>query len=318
MLGRNKRTLLRLAAALVLGPLLSGLVLSRGVAVFSEWGTLLFPYLWLYLFIEGQGARRPLSDGQVFLLGGAFSFIYEGLLTKRMQDSFSVSGLDWVAVLGGPLEWGMTLVVWQHCLQALLPRDEEAPPGLGQRALLAGIPALVAAGYLWKSVFGHFRVEHSLGPMWLIDDLLLAGAAVWLWRRYRRSREEPSYRNPAWLWIFVGLGLWFLGSGLLAELCLGFSAPKVLAYTCETFWLAALGIFLWVTWRDRNIYSDEPVARSRPVLAAAAFRVVGTLLLLKLFGATDDPRMAFWSGLLCDWPSKVLFYYAFLTSRLEV
>ena len=318
MLVRNNRALFRLAAALILGPLLSGLVLTRGVGVLAEWRTLVFPYLWLYLFIEGRVTRQALNDGQVFLLGGAFSFLYDGLLTKRMQDSFSVSGLDWVAVLGGPLEWGMTVVVWLHCLQALLPREEEPVSLPGQRVLVAGIPVLVGVVYLWKSVFGHFRVEHSLGPMWLIDDLVLAGAALWLWRRYRRSLEEPSYHNPTWVWVLAGLGLWFLGSGLLAEACLGVPAPKVSSYTVETFWLAALGIFLWVTWRDRHTYSDDPVRRSRAVLAAAAFRVGGTLVLLKLFGFSDDPRMAFWSGLLCDWPSKMLFYYAFLTSRLEV
>jgi len=235
-----------------------------------------------------------------------------------MQDSFTISGLDWVAVLGGPLEWGMTVVVWLHCLQALLPREEEPLSLPGQGVVLAGVPILVAAVYLWKSVFGHFRVEHFLGPMWLIDDVALAGAAVWLWRRYRRSLEGPSYHNPVWVWALVGLGLWLLGSGILAGACLGLGSPKVLTYTVETFWLAALGTFLWVTWRDRHTYSDDPVRRSRPVLASAGCRVLGTLLLLKLFGATDDPRLAFWSGLLCDWPSKVLFYYAFLTSRLEV
>jgi hypothetical protein len=298
--------------------MLSGLVVSRGLGVLAEWRTLVFPYLWLYLLIEGRVRRQALSDGQVFLLGGVFSFIYDGLLTKRMQDSFTISGLDWVAVLGGPLEWGMTVVVWLHCLQAFFPREEEPLSLPGQRAVLAGVPVLVAAVYLWKSAFGHFRVEHFLGPMWLIDDLALAGAAVWLWRRYRRSQDEPSYHNPAWVWVLVGLGLWFLGSGILAGVCLGLGAPKVLTYTVEASWLAALGIFLWVTWRDRKTYSDDPVRRSRPVLASAGCRVLGTLLLLKLFGATDDPRMAFWSGLLCDWPSKMLFYYAFLTSRLEV
>ena len=59
-------------------------------------------------------------------------------------------------------------------------------------------------------------------------------------------------------------------------------------------------------------------ASATAVLAAAAVRVLGSLLLLKFFGAVDDPRMAFWSGLVCDWPSKLLFYYAFLTSRPEV
>ena len=297
---------------------MSGLVLARGFGALGDWRTLIFPYLWLYLFIEGRVRRQALSDGQVFLLGGAFSFIYDGLLTKRMQDSFSISGLDWVAVLGGPLEWGMAVVVWLHCLQALLPREDEPVALPGQGVVLAGVPVLMGVVYLWKSVFGHFRVEHFLGPMWLIDDVVLVGAAVWLWRRYRRSLREQTYQNPVGVWVFVGLGLWFLGSGLLAEASLGVPAPKVLAYTMETFWLVALGIFLWVTWRDRHTYSDEPVRRSRVVLAAAGFRVVGTLVLLKLFGATNDLRMAFWSGLLCDWPSKVLFYYAFLTSRLEV
>jgi hypothetical protein len=294
------------------------LVLSRGFGALAQWNSLVFPYLWFYLFIEGRVRRQALSDGQVFLLGSAFSFIYDGLLTKRMQDSFSLSGLDWGAVLGGPLEWGMIVVVWLHCLQALLPRDEEPVPLPGQGVILAVVPVLVGAVYLWKSVFGHYRAEYFLGPMWLIDDVVLAGAAVWLWRRYRSSLEQKTYHNPAWVWGLVGLGLWFLGSGLLAEACLGVPAPQILAYTMETFWLAALGIFLWMTWRDRHACSEDPVRRSRPVLAAAGLRVFGSLLLLKMFGATDDPRMAFWSGLLCDWPSKVLFYYAFLTSRLEV
>jgi hypothetical protein len=318
LLGRNKRAFQRLVLALILGPLLGGLLLARGVGVFADWRTLVFPYLWLYLFLEGRVTGLALNDGQVFLLGGVFSFIYDGLWTKRMQDSVSFCGLDWLAVLGGPLEWGLVVVVWLHCLQALLPRDEEAVSLPGQGAVMAVVPALAGAVYLWKSAYGHFRVEHFLGPLWLADDVVLAGAAVWLWRRYRDSLEERSYQNPAWVWAVVGLGLWFLGSRLLAEACLGMSAPKVLAYTVETFWLAALGIFLWVSWRDRYAHSAEAVRRSRPVLAAAGFRVVGGFVLLKLFGATDDPRMAFWAGVLCDWPSKVLFYYAFLTSRLEI
>ena len=318
----NSRTLLRLAAALAAAPFLSGAVLSRGWGALADVPTLVFPCLWLYLALEGRIALQALSDGQVFVLGSAFSFLYEGLFTKRMQDGLSVSGLDWAAVLGGPLEWGMAAVLWFHCLQALLPRPgrEEPPaaPSFWRTALLVVIPAGAGLVYLWKSAFGHYRVEHFLGPLWPLDDLVLLGAAAWLWRSFRKSLSAKADRKPAWVWAAAGLGVWLLGSGLLAQVCDGFSAPKMLFYTVQTFWLAGLGTFLWVTWRDQVLLGDEPVRRSRPVLAAAGLRIAGSLLLLALFGAIDDPRMSFWSGLLCDWPSKMLFYYAFLTSRLEV
>jgi hypothetical protein len=308
-----------LAAAVALGPLLGGFAQARGAGVLGGWQTLIFPYLWLYLFIEGRVRRQALSDGQVFLLGCAFSFIYEGLLTKAMQDSFSISGLNWMEVLGGPLEWGMIVVVWLHCLQALVPR-EEAPVSLpGRRLVLVGAPVLAAVIFLWKSRFSHYRAQYYLGPMWWVDDAALAAAAVWLWRRYRQSLGEPSYQNPPWVWALAGLGLGLFGSGLLAEACLDVSALVGLAYAAEILWLAAWGLFLWTAWRDRLSRGDETVRRSRPVLAAAGLRVAWPVVLLSVFSAADDPaRMSFWSGLLCDWPSKILFYYAFLTSRLEV
>ena len=181
--------------------------------------------------------------------------------------------------------------------------------------VLSGAAAL---GYLWKTAFGFYRAEHSLGRFCLLDDLVLAAAAVLSWRCFQRSLEETTFRPPSWVWAVAGLGLWLLGTGVVAGVCGGLSVPTVLTYMAQTFWLAGAGIFLWVTWKDRALVSDDPVRRSWPVLAAAALRVGGTLLLLSCFGSTDDPRQAFWSELLCDWPSKMLFFYAFLTSRVEV
>jgi len=307
---------------MLLGPFLSAAVLTRGFAALADWRILVFPFLWLYLFIEERIVSQGLDSGQVFLLGGAFSFVYEGLLTKRMQDGLSFSGLDAASILSSPLEWGMFVVVWFHCLQAVLPREQDAAGARarlpGQKAAAAAIAAVVGLVYLWKTVGGHFRAEHALGPLWLIDDLALAAAAAWLWRRYRRSQDEPGQRKAWWIWAWAGAGLWLLGAGLLAQLCRGLLAPAVLTGTVEVFWFAVLGLCLWGNWRDRQSGGDEPVRRSRLVLAAAALRVGGTLILLTLFGSSADPRLAFWAGLLCDWPAKMLFYYAFLATRLEV
>ena len=179
--------------------------------------------------------------------------------------------------------------------------------------MIAGIGAVTGMVFLWKSSFGHYRAEHFLGPMWLIDDIALAAAAWGLWRVHRRGGAHPR-----WIWGVAGAGLLLLGSGILAQLCGGFGLSKALFYFVQVLWLGGLGLFLWAAWRGRFGAGGEPVSRSRLVLAAAAVRVGGSLLLLALFGSLDDPRMAYWSGLLCDWPSKLLFYYAFLTSRLEV
>jgi hypothetical protein len=311
---RHRPAWLRPVAALALLPFLTGAVLTRGLGAMTEWRGLLFPCLWLYLALEILGRDRQLRDGQVFLLGSAFSFLYDGLWTKKMQEGVALTGLDWVAVLGGPLEWGMIAVLLLHCLRAVAPREASRRPGLGAALLFWSISVCVSAVFLGKTWFGHFRAEHFLGPMWLLDDALLAVVAVWLWRQYKRGTLD----RPAWMWGVAGGGLLILGSGMLAQLCGGFSAPKPIFYFVQAGWLGFLAAAGWAFWRDRLRVDEEPVALSRPVLAAAGLRVGGTLLLLAFFGAVNDSRMAFWAGLICDLPSKMLFYYAFLNSRLEV
>jgi hypothetical protein len=47
----NSRRYLRLAVALILGPLLKGAVLAQGFGAWADWRSLVLPYLWLYLFL---------------------------------------------------------------------------------------------------------------------------------------------------------------------------------------------------------------------------------------------------------------------------
>lgn len=295
--------------------------MAEGGGVFLDLRYMVFPCLWFYLAGEQALARRRMNDGQLFLLGGVFAFLYEGLFTKGMQDGVSLSGLDWLAVVSGPFEWGMTAVMLFHCLAAFFPRREGASGwgGMLRSVPIWGIAAGAGAVYIWKTWYGHYQVEYLLGPMWPIADIVLAAAAFGLWRLWRRSLERTdAYRNPAWVWVLAGSGLGVLGHGAAAWAGAGLKAPGVLVYMAQILWLAGLGVILWNTWRDRNAVGDEPVHRSRLVLAAAGLRVAGALLLLFLFGPSGDESMAFWSTLVCDLPSKFLFYYAFLTSRLEV
>ncbi|MEK7858163.1 MAG: hypothetical protein AAB320_03395 [Elusimicrobiota bacterium] len=310
----------RAAAALLLAPLLSAAALLGGLEVFGQLRHLAFPYLWLFLILELLIERYRLNDAQVFLAGAVFSFLYSGLYTKAMHDGLALTGLDWVAVLGGPLEWGMFCVLWFHLLAAVSPRSEGSSGPLWPSLLFIAPLTLWAVGvYLLKTVLGHYQAENALDPFYLFSDALLLAMA---WLVLKRLQTLPAAgaagaKNSPWIWLWVGLGLWLLGSGLLAQVCEGL--PRALLLMVQALWGAGWGIFLWTSWRDRSAYDDTPVRRSRPVLAAAALRVLGTIVLLKLFGpGSEDPRTALWSGVLCDLPSKVLFYYAFLTSRLDV
>ena len=309
------RPLQRLAVALVLALFLSGEVLSNGGGAFGRVGTILFPYLWLYLMVESLSARCRLKDIQLFLLGGAFSFLYDGVFTKRMQDSLALTGLDWFAIVGGPLEWGMIVVVWFHGLEALLPRKGIVEKSFLRTAAIIAISLGALVVYLWKTLYGHYRVQNMLGPLWLVDDIILACASWGMWRLFKKSFSEDFERRPLWIWGLAGAGLWLLGLGLLAQIFSGYS-PKP-AYMVQAIWLGGIVYFLRSCWR-RRFFDNEAVRRSRPVLAAVVFRVAGTLLLLLIFGAGWDARTAFWSGFLCRWPALMLFYGAFLTSRLEV
>lgn len=306
----------------MLAPLLSAAALLGGLEVFGQWRHLAFPYLWLFLIIDLLIEKKRLNDAQVFLLGAGFAFLYSGLYTKAMHDGLALTGLDWVAVLGGPLEWGMFCVLWFHVLGAAFPRSERISGAVWPRLLLIASVTLWAVGvYVFKTAYGHYQAEKALDSFYLLSDAALFAMAWFVLRRLRAlpAAGASGAKNSLWVWLWVGLGLWLLGSGLLAQVCDRLGLARALMFFAQALWTAGWGLFLWTAWRDRSAYDDTPVRCSRPLIAAAALRVVGTIVLLKLFGPGEsDPRTALWSGLLCDLPSKVLFYYAFLTSRLDV
>lgn len=306
----------RLAAALVLALFLSGELLCGGWGVLGGVGTILFPYLWFYLVIESLSEKGRIKDGQLFLLAGSFSFLYEGIFTKRMQSGLSVTGLDWAAILSGPFEWGMIAVVWFHCLEALVPRRKDVERSFWRRAAIVLIFVGAVLVYLWKTTYGHYRIQNMLGPLWLLDDILLAGAAWGMWRLFRKSSAESFEQRPLWIWGLAGVGLWISGAGLLAQIYSGYPS-SLLASALQGLWLGGVAWLLRSCWQRRGL-SAETVRRSRPIFVAAGFRVVGILLLLLIFGTDWDMRKVFWSGVLCRLPALVFFYSAFLTSRLEV
>lgn len=308
---------IRLAVGVLLGLLLGSDLILGGFGALGHVWLFLFPYLFLFLLADSLIERRRFNDVQVYLLGAVFSLIYLGVYTKEMQTSFSILGIDWVATLGGPLEWGMRLVVWFHCLAVLFPRGE-APrrphwAAWGAAGLIGSCAVLVC---LFKSYFGHYQAERLLGAFWPLTDIFFMGLAWLLWSRLKlRSARQ----TPFWIWLVAGAGIWLSGSGLLARMAEGFELPHPLFYMIQLTWTGGLAVFGFTSWRDRAAFDDEPLPRSRPVLAAALLRILGVLVMIKLFGpAEENPRAGFWSGVFCDLPSKLLFYYAFLTSRLEV
>lgn len=317
---------LRLLVGVLLGMALGADLLVGDLSVMGACWLLLFPYLFLFLIADGLIGKHRLSDAQVFLLGSAFSLLYLGVYTKEMQSGLALSGIDWVAVMGGPLEWGMRLVLWFHCLSALFARREEPLESNWAVGVVVGlIGALAVFILLFKSYFGYYQAERLLGALWPMTDVFLLGLAWLLWSRLRlsiaRAARSSTYRyqNPLWVWVVAASGLWLLGSGLLARLAEGFELPPPLFYSVQAAWSLGLGVFGYTSWRDRAAFDDAPKRRSSALLAAAGLRILGTLVLLKLFGAaSENPRAGFWGSLLVDLPSKLLFYYAFLTSRLEV
>lgn len=308
---------LRLAGGVVLGLLLGSDLLVGGFGALGGVRLYLFPYLFLFLLADSLIERHRFNDAQVYLLGAGFSFLYLGVYTKEMQTGFALSGIDWVAALGGPLEWGMRLVLWFHCLAVVFPREEKPLSSHWASWTLVGlIGAAAAFACLFKSYFGYYQAERVLGALWPLTDLLFAGLAWVLWKRLTLKEAR---KNPLWVWGVAGLGIWLSGSSLLARMSEGFELIPPLFYMVQLGWTAGLALFGFTSWRDRAAFDDTPLPRSKAVLAAAALRVLGVLVLLKLFGpAEENPRAGFWAGALCDLPSKLLFYYAFLTSRLEV
>lgn len=323
----TKRELLRLGLGLFLGLALSAELLTGGLGAMSHWWRMAFPYALVLLMAEALTASWALNDSQLFLLGSGFSFLYEGVYAKSMHDGYSYFGLEWASVLGGPLEWGLLLVLWFHTLDALAPRPEETKrkPHWGTLFAASCIAGAAVLVYALKAAFGYYQADRLLGAFWWLLDLAFVGAAWFFWKRLRlsveRARASEGYRHRpgTWVWVLAVLGLWLLGTGLLAQITSGFDLGQPLFYSGQLIWVGALAAAAWGSWKYRLVMDEEPVRRSRLVLAAAGIRIVGSLLILWLMGpAHEDARAAFLAEFFCDLPSKALFYYAFLTRRLVV
>lgn len=282
----------------------------------------LFPYLWLFLAFEAARRRRRLRDAEAFLIGAAVGLLADGAFTKVLQDGLYFLGIDWLASLASVFDWGMISVVSLHVADAIWPRPVEPLPaeetsGILELVALAFIPAAAIAMYLFDAWVGRTRFQRMLGPAWLLADILFALAAAALYRRAAaRAESEETERDP-WLWALAALCAWLPGAQLFARA--GGEWPNLLSVMYILAWTAGFGVWMWRLWRERGHASWEARHAVRAILALAAWRVIGALALLLVFGPVDqDPRSAAAFGFLVDLPSRLVFVTIFFASRLAV
>jgi hypothetical protein len=314
--------LARALAAAALALLISGDAARLGWGAASLWH-LTFPYVWLFLLLEAVRARRRVADGEVFLAGAAMAMLYGGVYAKDLQYGPHPFGVDWLGVLGAAFDGGMTSVLALHVAARLRPRHgaEPAQPGVLAAVFLVFVLGAAAAVYGVKTALDFYRADRMLGPTWLAADLLFAGAAWILARRaWGRSEEEDAEAGrERGIWALAAFVVWLPGARIVARACLAVELPLVLAYFFVGAWTAAAGWLFWRLWRERTYADPAAVAGSRPALAAAAWRAAGALLLVAWLGADlNDVSAAGIFSAAIDWPSRALFAWAFLTSRLEV
>ena len=177
-----------------------------------------------------------------------------------------------------------------------------------------------AAVYGVKTALDFYRADRMLGATWLVADILFAGAAWALARRaWSRSEEDREAGRERWIWALAAFAVWLPGARIIARACMAVELPGVLLYFFVGAWTAAAGWLFWRLWRERGHGDIFPVSGSRPALAAGAWRAAGALLLVLALGEDlNDVSAAGIFSAAIDWPSRALFAWAFLTSRLKV
>ena len=316
------RERLRAPLAAAVAFLIGGELLASG-----PWGLLdpwrfLFPYLWLFLAFEAARRRRRLLDAEAFLLGAAVGLVSEGILGKTLQDGISFLGVDWFGSLASIFDWGMIAVVSLHVVDAFRPRLEDESSsessGLLELVALVFIPAAALVMYLFDAWVGRTRFQRMLGPTWLLADLLFAAAAWALVRRaaVRSESAEPEERD-VWLWALAIFCGWLPGAQLFARA--GGQWPSLLSAMYAAAWTAGFGAWMWRLWRERGHASWEPKHASRAILALAAWRLLGALIVYLVLGpVVDEPRSAAAFGFLVDLPTRLIFLTIFFSSCLAV
>lgn len=314
----------RALVASALALLISGDPARLGWGAAGLWH-FVFPYLWLFILLESTRARRRTDDGVVFLAGASMAMLYGGVYAKDLQHGSHPFGVDFLGALCAAFDGGLTAVLALHAAERLRPRRDEAPPEMGLLVMVFLIFGLGAAAAVYgvKTGFNFYRADRMLGPTWLVADLIFAAAAWKLASRARtvsEAEDEGEGGREPWVWALAGFAVWLPGARLVARACLAAELPAVLMYFFAGAWTIAAGGLFWRLWKERGHAELSPVSGSRPALGAAAWRAVGALLLVVSLGAElNDGSLA--GGLFSaaiDWPTRALFAWAFLTSRLKV
>ena len=309
------RPLLAAAVALLIG----GDLAARGLWEALDFWRWLFPYLWLFLAFEALRARRRILDAEAFLLGAAVGLFHDGVYVKILQEGASFLGIDWLGTVCTAFDWGMIVVLALHAANALLPREElEHRLKMPELAALVFLPGLALCGYLLKTVSGRYRFERMIGDTWLLADILFLLAAGLLVRRVlaRAAADEPEERERP-VWLLAAFCVWLPGAQGLGRLAEFWPWPFIL--TLVVAWAATAAAVAHSLWKERNLVDETVVTRSKLMLGAAAWRVAGALLILMIWGpGSEDPRSTFAFSLLVELPSLLVFYYAFLTTRVEI
>lgn len=312
----------RAAAEAVLAFLLGGTLATRGVAGLLRPWDWVVPYLAGFLALELLLRRRGARGAaQVFVLGAAFALVYEGVYAKSVLDGLGVLGAETGAVAAACFDWGMLAVLAAHLVSRRFPRaSRREEPGRPGVALAGGVLIFLAfcmaSVYLVKTWFGHYVAERGIGPTWLLTDVLfLAGA----WLLGRRALEREDGEPPRWVYALCAFAVCAPAMQTFFTWADTFSWPGPLTFVIGSAWAAACAVGFWNLWRWRGAVDEAPVKDSPLVFYAAAWRVAGSAaVLLAYHPAVFDERAAAAYAVLVDLPSRAMFSYAFLTTRLDV
>lgn len=307
------------AAALAL--LISGDVVRLGWDAVGLWH-LVFPYLWLFLLLEAGRARRRIEDGEVFLAGAAMAMLYGGVYAKDLQYGPHPFGVDWLGTLCALFDGGMTAVLAFHAADRVRPRGDGEPAEMGLLTIVFLVFSLGAAAAVYgvKTALNFYRADRMLGDSWLVADILFAAAAWVLARRaWARTEEDGEAGREPWVWALAAFAVWLPGARLIARACMAVELPGVLLYFFVGSWTAAAAWLFWRLWKERAHNDPSVVSGSRPALASALWRAGGAVILALWLGADlNDSSAAGLFSAFIDWPTRALFAWAFLTSRLKV
>lgn len=312
--------LARALATAALALLISGDPARLGWDAAGLWH-FVFPYLWLFVLLESFRARRRIEDGEIFFAGAAMALLYSGVYAKDLQFGSNPFGVDWLGIPAVLFDGGMTAVLASHLVARLRPRPEVEPEAR-LRAILFLVFGLGTAitVYATKTGFNFYRAERHLGATWLVADIAFV-AGAWrlaqLARERSEEREEPG--REAWIWAVAGYSAWLPSVRVVARFCAAMGLPAVLLYFFVASWTAGLAYLCRQLWRERGHADPAPRAVSRPAALAAGWRITGAFLLILVMGADlNDSRAAGLFSILIDCPTRALFAWAFLTSRLKV